>query len=144
MRLRIVAFVLVLWALYPLPPVAAQGTIGENLICPCGCTMLLNSCECATAEEMRGVIRERLDQGQSSLQIVRYFVDLYGERVLAAPPKQGFNLTAWVLPFILLALGGGGVAVLMRRWVVEAEAPQPEYSDEYEARVERELKELDL
>jgi len=141
-RLRVaVTFVLFLWASYLLPPVAAQGI--EELICPCGCTMALNSCECVTAEEMQGVIQERLDQGQSSPQIVRYFVDLYGERVLAAPPKQGFNLTVWVLPFILLALGGGGVALLLRRWVVEAEAPQPGPSDEYEARVEQELREWD-
>jgi hypothetical protein len=36
--------------------------------------------------------------------------------VLAEPPASGFNLLAWVLPFVGLAAAGAVVGVLAYRW----------------------------
>lgn len=93
------------------------------------------------AKEMRNLVRELVEQGKSRPEIEAYFVSRYGEFVLLAPPKQGFNLLVWVLPFLALALGAGGVYLVARRWAARpAEAP-PQVDPQYLERVRRELKE---
>jgi cytochrome c-type biogenesis protein CcmH len=65
---------------------------------------------------MRGIIRERLAAGESPAEVRAYFVEKYGEWILLAPPKSGFNLLVWVVPFAGLGLGLVLVAVVLRRW----------------------------
>lgn len=69
-----------------------------------------------TASQMRGIIRERLAAGESPAEVRAYFVEKYGEWILLAPPKSGFNLLVWVVPFAGLGLGLVLVAVVLRRW----------------------------
>jgi cytochrome c-type biogenesis protein CcmH len=69
-----------------------------------------------TANQMRGIIRERLAAGESPAEVRAYFVEKYGEWILLAPPKSGFNLLVWVVPFAGLGLGLVLVAVILRRW----------------------------
>jgi cytochrome c-type biogenesis protein CcmH len=93
------------------------------------------------AKEMRNLVRELVEQGKSRQEIEAYFVSRYGEFVLLAPPKHGFNLLVWVLPFLALALGAVGVYLVARRWAARpAEAP-PQVDAAYLERVRRELKE---
>jgi cytochrome c-type biogenesis protein CcmH len=65
---------------------------------------------------MRSFIRARIAAGDTKSEIKSKLVDQFGESVLAAPPKHGFNLLAWLLPFAGLGLGGAALAVLARRW----------------------------
>lgn len=84
-----------------------------KLICQCGCNLVLASCqdmmECAAAAEMVQEISEKLAAGVSSNEIVQGFVTRYGKPVLAAPTTQGFDLAAWVTPFLAVI---GGLVVL--------------------------------
>jgi cytochrome c-type biogenesis protein CcmH len=50
------------------------------------------------------------------------FQSVYGERVLMAPLKQGFNWLGYIMPFAAILGGGGIVAVLIRRWGARARA----------------------
>jgi len=93
------------------------------------------------AKEMRNLVRELVEQGKSRQEIEAYFVSRYGEFVLLAPPKQGFNLLVWVLPFLALALGAGGVYLVARRWAARPAEEPPPVDPEYLERVQRELKE---
>lgn len=90
--------------------------VEQNLVCQCGCTMAVAVCDCGTADEFRKEILAMMDQGQSTDAILASYVAKYGEKVLTAPTKRGFNLTAWILPFVALALGGLLVITLLRRW----------------------------
>ena len=92
--------------------------IGANLMCQCGCTMVLSSCDCGTAEQMRGEIRSMIDQGKTKDDILNYYVGKYGEKVLAAPVAQGFNLSAYITPFAVILLGAGAIALIARQWVI--------------------------
>jgi cytochrome c-type biogenesis protein CcmH/NrfF len=47
---------------------------------------------------MRDIVTRKLQAGESEEQILQFFVDRYGESVLAAPPKSGFSLLVWVVP----------------------------------------------
>ncbi len=125
--------------------------LDDELICQCGCTMVVGNCSCGTADQMRAAILEKINTGMSKGQILSYFVSQYGERILAAPTKKGFNLMAWIIPF--LAVGGGGavVYVLLSGWVIPArrrEEEEPDSTsspsmDRYKKRLERELKDFD-
>ncbi|MGH7366778.1 MAG: cytochrome c-type biogenesis protein [Candidatus Rokuibacteriota bacterium] len=75
-----------------------------------------------TAHQMKAIIRERLAAGESPEQVKAYFVDKYGLWILLAPPRQGFNLLVWVVPFVALAAGLVLVLVLARRWSRRAAA----------------------
>ena len=68
------------------------------------------------AGQMRAIIRERLAAGESPAEVQRYFVDRYGEWILLAPPRRGFNLLVWVLPFVAVAGGLAAAATLVWRW----------------------------
>jgi cytochrome c-type biogenesis protein CcmH len=69
-----------------------------------------------TANQMRQIIRERLAAGESPEQVREYFVQKYGQWILLSPPKEGFNLLVWVVPFVGLGAGLVLVAVVLRRW----------------------------
>ncbi len=68
------------------------------------------------ANQMRQIIRERLAAGESPEQVRAYFVEKYGQWILLSPPKEGFNLLVWVVPFAGLGAGLVLVAVVLRRW----------------------------
>ena len=81
--------------------------------------------------------------------ILQDFVSQYGEKVLAAPTKSGFNLTAWILPFAALLIAGILVTSVIRTWVrTSQENPVPETpvvsSDpQIRERLKRELDQFD-
>lgn len=91
--------------------------IEDKLLCQCGCTMGVAVCDCGTAEQMRKDIRAMMDKGMSEKEILASFVAQYGEKVLNAPTKSGFNWTAWITPFVAVAAGAVILYVLLSRWV---------------------------
>lgn len=148
--LRILALVPLL-ALLLFPPSALADTtqvdaISNELMCQCGCTMVVINCECSTAAQMRQVIQTQLAAGKTKADILQYFVGQYGETVLAAPTKEGFNLTAWITPFVGILAGLGLVYVILRAWlnqrrrVITDVLPKFQADLEvYDDRIEREL-----
>ena len=93
------------------------------------------------AKEMRNLVRELVQQGKSPKEIQDYFVSRYGEFVLLSPPKRGFNLLVWVLPFLAIGVGGGVVYLVVRRWTESSATGRPSVDPAYAERVRRELKE---
>ena len=58
----------------------------RELMCTCGdCELVLSNCDCPRASELNALIEKKLSQGQPKEQIIQYFVEQYGEQVLAAP-----------------------------------------------------------
>ncbi len=147
-----IALLVALATLFPIRADAAtRSDVSKQLVCQCGCTQILNSCNhtsCMVRDVMNTVISQQLSEGQSEGQIMQFFADRYGEQVLAAPPKRGFNLIAWLLPFAALLAGGGAIYFAIRKWVrrdgqppvsVSAEADE---DDEYQRQLEKELEEF--
>jgi cytochrome c-type biogenesis protein CcmH len=89
----------------------------NELMCPADCVMTLAACDMTEAVQMRGFIKTKVAEGWSKQQITDTLVAQYGERLLAAPTKQGFNLTAWITPFAVIAAGGVLISVLVTTWI---------------------------
>jgi cytochrome c-type biogenesis protein CcmH len=93
------------------------------------------------AKEMRNLVRELLQQGKTADEIKAYFQSRYGDFVLLEPPKRGFNLLVWGLPFAALVVGACGVYLVAKRWTVRGHESAPPLDPAYSERVRRELKE---
>jgi cytochrome c-type biogenesis protein CcmH len=94
------------------------------------------------ANEMRSLVREQLQQGKTPAEVLDYFVQRYGEWILLAPPKHGFNLVIWLLPFVLLPIGAVVIYLGARRWVRHpgaGESSPPRLDSPYAERLQREL-----
>jgi cytochrome c-type biogenesis protein CcmH len=87
----------------------------RELICPT-CHETLAVSTSPIADRMRSFIRARIAAGDTESEIKASLVEQFGEGVLAAPPKRGFNLLAWLLPLVGLTVAAGVLAVLARRW----------------------------
>jgi cytochrome c-type biogenesis protein CcmH len=96
-----------------------------------------------TAQQMKDVIRERLASGESPEQVRAYFVEKYGPWILLSPPRQGFSLLVWVVPFAGLGLGLVLVLIVVHRWSrrpTETAGPSP-LDAAMRARIRREMAE---
>ncbi|HSE47623.1 MAG TPA: cytochrome c-type biogenesis protein CcmH [Terriglobales bacterium] len=120
--------------------------LGHGMICACGCNQILLECNhvgCSYSDRMRGELQQMLDKGMSDEAITQEFVLKYGNTILAAPTTSGFNLVAWVVPFLVLGTATFFAALLVRRWKSGAE-PLPATAaagaplDEYRERARRE------
>jgi cytochrome c-type biogenesis protein CcmH len=142
--------------LFAAAPARAQGPnlddetnrIAKTLYCPVCPNTPLDVCSTQACAQWRALIKDKLQQGQTEQQIRDYFVAQYGEVVLGAPPAQGFNWLAYILPAIGILLGAAIAWLTVRQWIVRrgqgetAPAEMPEISREYADRIEKDLKEL--
>jgi len=119
--------------------------VGKQLTCQCGCREQITVCgmqNCGSATPIRAEIREKLKAGVGVDAIVESFVARMGKQVLAAPPMKGFDLTAWIVPFVTLGLGlvlVGWIVVRMR----QSSGPVQEITPVQDARVDRELRDFE-
>jgi len=120
--------------------------VAKDLYCPVCENTPLDVCPTQACAQWRGLIREKLEAGWTDQQVKDYFLAQYGDRVLAAPPVQGFNWVFYVI--IPLALIGSTVVLFrvlrhMARPAAKPAAshyPAPSVDDEYLKRIEEELK----
>lgn len=84
-----------------------------EIVCPV-CKTTLDQSNAEVAQRMKAYIRQRIAAGASEQQIKDELVDQFGPRVLAEPPKKGFDLLAWALP--IGAAAGGAVVVGAAAW----------------------------
>lgn len=98
----------------PIPPFdeSEAYAIDRMLMCPVCPAETIDQAQVELAKQMRRLVREMLTQGATRDEILEFFADRYGPAVLAAPPKSGANLLAWVLPAV------GVVAALLAGLVV--------------------------
>lgn len=91
------------------------------------------------AHDLRVLVRERLQAGDSNGQVMDYLVARYGEFVLLRPRFELQTLVLWGLPFAVLVLGGGAILVGARRRSARSNAEVP-LSDAERARLDEILK----
>ena len=86
-----------------------------EIMCPT-CHTTLDQSDAAIAIRIEAYMRRRIAAGATENQIKAELVAQFGTAILAAPPKRGFDLLAWLLPFAGLAVAAGLIAFSVRRW----------------------------
>jgi cytochrome c-type biogenesis protein CcmH len=116
-----------------------------EVMCPV-CNTTLDQSSSPAARQIEAFISRRIAAGDTKSEIKDRLVADYGPQILAAPPKKGFDLLAWVLP-IAGALGAGAVlGFLAWRWSRGREPPPPgaaRLDPALERRVDEELARFD-
>jgi cytochrome c-type biogenesis protein CcmH len=103
--------------------------IEEALTCQCGCGLTVHSCnhlQCGSGIPLKQEVLTLVSQGLGRDEILLHFRDKYGEKILSAPTVEGFNLTAWIVPFVMLGAGAVVVAITLVRWRATPEASPSE------------------
>jgi cytochrome c-type biogenesis protein CcmH len=122
-------------------------TLGQKLMCVCGCNQVLVSCNhvgCTYSHDMLKELDERVARGDSDDLILQSFVQEYGPNVLSEPPAKGFNWVAWIVPVIAPLAACCILWEVVRRWRrTAAVAPPPgsNVSADLIARAQREARE---
>jgi cytochrome c-type biogenesis protein CcmH len=57
------------------------------------------------AADMRSLIRERIERGESVEQVRGWMIQRYGDYISYDPPLTGTTVALWAAPLILLAVG---------------------------------------
>lgn len=96
-------------------PKASLVDIEDEVMCVT-CKIPLNIAESDQADRQRALIRDLIAKGMDKPQIKAALVGEYGEDVLALPDGGGFGLSAYAVPFALLAVLAGGLALLLPSW----------------------------
>lgn len=134
------------YAQAPTPSDDEVNRIAHQLYCPVCENTPLDVCPTEACRQWRDLIRQQLSQGWSEDRIKQYFVDQYGARVLAEPPRTGLNWLVYVLPPLVILAGAFLLFRALRTWTRPAhQPPAPETGkeapkDEYVARLEEELR----
>lgn len=108
-------------AVAAVPPTSS---VTDKIMCQCGCGAVLTNCphqECGWGVPAKLFIAEQLAAGTTPEEMVQYYVSQFGEEVLAAPTKRGFNVTAWVMPFVGLVIGAVAIYFLAHLWAARRE-----------------------
>lgn len=131
----------------PLPSDDEVNAVAKQLYCPVCENIPLDVCPTQACTQWRELIREKLASGWSDDQIKMYFVDQYGDRVLATPPARGLNWLVYIIPPLAILSGGFILFRAFQAWkkplpqegIVEA-GPAEALENNYVARLEEELK----
>ena len=76
----------------------------KEIMCPVCDGQTLYQSQSLIAEDMKNSIKEKIAEGYNEEEIKNYFVDRYGENVVAYPSTTGFNLLAYLVPILGLIL----------------------------------------
>jgi len=104
--------------------------LSEELRCMVCQNQSIDDSEAPLAHDLRVLVRQRLEAGDSDRQVLDYLVSRYGDFVLLKPPFKLETLLLWGLPPLALLIGLAGLVVMSRRRKSLAERPEPLSSDE--------------
>mgnify|MGYP001247468645 FL=1 len=112
----------------------------QNLMAPC--------CWSGTVadhghSEMESSIREMVSQGLTRQQVLDKFVAIYGEKILAIPKAEGFNLTAWIMPAVVFVLGVLIMILYFTNGPTKVALTQQKQNIRHSDQIEQELMEMD-
>lgn len=90
--------------------------VARTIRCPACVSQSIADSQASSARAARAEIVRRLDEGQTDDEIRDYFASTYGDEILLNPPADGVGALVWVLPVVVLVVGGAGLFVSFRRW----------------------------
>jgi cytochrome c-type biogenesis protein CcmH len=128
---------------------AQRDDLEHQIHCQCGCNLDVYTCRttdfsCSVSPAMHADVMGLVSGGHTAQEILTAFKAVYGEKVLMAPVRSGFNLVGYTMPFVALGAGAVIVGALLRRWKSAAPAgPSAAVASHHVDATESELAALD-
>jgi cytochrome c-type biogenesis protein CcmH len=147
MRRTLVALAVALVGLLAAPAAAlacngwSEPDMETQLMCPT-CHLRLDESNSVIADQIRTFLHQKCAAGWPSNRVKSTLVAQFGPEILAAPPKRGFDLLAWVVPGAVLLVGVAVAAALARRWTRGRAGPRgdpPAVDPALSARIDADL-----
>ncbi|OGW02993.1 MAG: hypothetical protein A2889_03120 [Nitrospinae bacterium RIFCSPLOWO2_01_FULL_39_10] len=125
--------------------------LSDKFMCLCGCGSTIKTCpheDCGFAIPFKKELAEKVQKGETKEQIINYFVGKHGQQILSAPPKKGFNLTAWITPFAAIIIVGLLMKKIIDKWTVRQKSEDRSQKtegveDKYKKMLKKELEEFE-
>jgi cytochrome c-type biogenesis protein CcmH len=102
---------------------ARARNLSKELRCMVCQNQSIDDSEAPLAHDLRVLVRERLQAGDSDMQVMNFLVARYGEFVLLRPPLSWHTAALWGLPPAALLIGVATVLIILRR---RRSMPRPE------------------
>ncbi len=93
----------------------------KELRCPTCIAQSIHDSDADIAVDLRGIVREQIQQGRSNEQIKVFLVARYGDVILLRPPLKTATLPLWIAPWLIFLLGGLVVFFAIRRHGVKSD-----------------------
>jgi cytochrome c-type biogenesis protein CcmH len=152
MRMRVLYLALAIFLLQAAPASAVQPdeilpdakleerarNLSRELRCMVCQNQSIDDSDAPLARDLRLLVRERLQAGDSDRQVLDFLTARYGDFVLLNPPVNAKTFLLWILPAGLL-VGGGLVLVLAmrRRRALDSGPPVSPLTAEEEQKIAR-------
>jgi cytochrome c-type biogenesis protein CcmH len=125
-----------------------QRELESEIMAPCCYGGPVADHDSEAARQVKTQIAGLLAEGKTKEEILDMYVAIYGEQILARPRARGFNLLAYIMPPVILLVGG----LLFVYFISRIKSPAPDsvevessnYGDEFFKKVEKEMKELEI
>jgi cytochrome c-type biogenesis protein CcmH/NrfF len=86
-----------------------------QLMCPT-CHLRLDESNSVIADQIRSFLHQKCAAGWTATRVKATLIAQFGPEILAAPPRHGFDLLAWIVPGAVLLAGAVVAAALALRW----------------------------
>jgi cytochrome c-type biogenesis protein CcmH len=103
---------------------ARARALSKELRCMVCQNQSIDDSDAPLAHDLRVLVRERLQAGESDQQVIDFLVARYGEFVLLRPRFSWHTALLWFGPATILIIGAYGVVVLARRYRTNRAAEQ--------------------
>ncbi|MBF0444886.1 MAG: cytochrome c-type biogenesis protein CcmH [Magnetococcales bacterium] len=129
------------------PSEALVRTIAKDLRCAVCQNQSVYESNSDLAKDMLEVIRDKVKAGDSEASIRDYFFQRYGDYIYLEPTKSGMNMLLWFGPILGLIIGGLALISAFKKWKknsVKVEKPKNEDDKKMQARIDEELKDIEV
>jgi cytochrome c-type biogenesis protein CcmH len=96
--------------------------LSKELRCMVCQNQSIDDSDAPLARDLRVLVRERLQAGDSDRQVIDYLVGRYGEFVLLKPRFSWRTALLWLGPAAILLIGASGLFALARRYRANADS----------------------
>lgn len=94
---------------------ARARALSQELRCMVCQNQSIDDSDAPLARDLRLLVRERLQKGDTDKQVLDFLVDRYGNFVLLKPPVEPQTLLLWTVSPLMLIVGIGALVVMARR-----------------------------
>ncbi len=93
--------------------------VGDKMQCMCGCNQMLLKCNhvgCPVSPVMIRDLQASIKTKSDDEEVLDWFRKNYGVTTVILPASHGFELTAWVVPPVILTLAIGLLILIISTW----------------------------